>query len=36
MEKDKANEHTGYQVVSDHRRPRTHVTLEELQVRCRP
>ena len=32
MEKDKANEHTGHLMVSDHRRPRPHVTSEELQV----
>ena len=32
MEKDKANEGTGHQVVSDQRRPRPRVIPEELQV----
>ena len=36
MEKDKANERSGQLMVSDHRRTRSRVTPEELQVRCWP
>ena len=32
MEKDKANERSGHLMVSDYRRPRPRVTLEELQI----
>ena len=32
MKKDKANERTGLIMVSDHRRPRQHVTPEELKA----
>ena len=34
--KDKANERSGYMMVSDHRRPLPRATPEELQVRGRP